>query len=108
LSSSSVEHIKDLLIDHCNPVLRARYFGVIFDEVPTYAELACGTPKLETSLEWMSFLSSLQGCFFGVPEDSCLEPLESISDWLLSSPDIDWNLQLRNASLSRLVPQYQL
>ena len=45
---------------------------------------------------------------FGAPEDRCLEPLESISDWLLSSPDIDWVLQLRNASLSRFVPQYHL
>lgn len=48
------------------------------------------------------------GITFGAPEDRCLEPLESISDWLLSSPDVDWNLQLRNASLSRFVPQYQL
>ena len=44
----------------------------------------------------------------GAAEDRCLEPLESISDWLLSSPDIDWVLQLRNASLSRFVPQYHL
>ena len=46
--------------------------------------------------------------YLGAPEDRCLEPLESISDWLLSSPDIDWILQLRNASLSGFVSQYQL
>ena len=42
-----VEHLKELLIDHCNPILRARYFGVLFDEVPSYAELACGTHEIE-------------------------------------------------------------
>src|SRR5579859_1361057 len=41
-----VEHLKDLLIDHCNPIMRARYFGVIFDQVPSYAEIACGTPEI--------------------------------------------------------------
>ena len=44
----------------------------------------------------------------GAPDDRCIEPLESISDWILSCPDVDWNLQLRNASLSRFVPQYHL
>ena len=38
-----VEHLKELLIDHCNPILRARYFGVLFDTVPSYAEIDCGT-----------------------------------------------------------------
>ena len=42
-----VEHMKDLLIDHCNPILKARYFGVIFDKVPTYEEIACGTTEIE-------------------------------------------------------------
>ena len=26
-----VIHLKELLIDHCNPILKAKYFGVIFD-----------------------------------------------------------------------------
>ena len=42
-----VEHIKDLLVDNCNPVLKARYFGVIFDKVPSYAEIQCGTAQIE-------------------------------------------------------------
>ena len=42
-----VEHMKDLLIDHCNPILRARYFGVIFDQAPSYAEINCGTTEIE-------------------------------------------------------------
>ena len=42
-----VEHLKDLLIDHCNPILRARYFGIIFDQVPSYAEIAGGTTEIE-------------------------------------------------------------
>ena len=42
-----VEHLKELLIDHCNPILRARYFGVLFDKMPSYAEIDCGTPENE-------------------------------------------------------------
>jgi hypothetical protein len=45
---------------------------------------------------------------FGAAEASLLEPYERISDWLLSSPDIDWMLQLREASRSKFVQQYQL
>jgi hypothetical protein len=41
-----VEHIKDLLVDHCNPVLKAKYFGVIFDEVPSFEEIKCGTANI--------------------------------------------------------------
>lgn len=42
-----VEYLKELLVDHCNPVLRARYFGVLFDKMPTYTEIDCGTPENE-------------------------------------------------------------
>lgn len=42
-----VEHMKDLLIDYRNPVLWARYFDVIFNEVPTYEEISCRTPEIE-------------------------------------------------------------
>ena len=42
-----VEHMRDLLIDHCNPILRARYFGVIFDSVPSFADIDCGTTPIE-------------------------------------------------------------
>jgi site-specific DNA recombinase len=41
-----VEHLKDLLFDHCNPVLKAKYFSVIFDQVPTYAEIQCGSANI--------------------------------------------------------------
>lgn len=36
----------DLLIHGSNPVERANYFGVLFDESPTYQELLSGTQKL--------------------------------------------------------------
>jgi hypothetical protein len=45
---------------------------------------------------------------FGAAKASLLEPFDSISDWLLSSPDIDWVLQLREASRTKFVQQYQL
>lgn len=42
-----VKHMRDLLIDHCNPILQARYFGVIFDQVPSYADIDCGSTPIE-------------------------------------------------------------
>lgn len=36
-------HLKDLLIDHCNPIARAQYFGVIFNEIGSYDEICAGT-----------------------------------------------------------------
>lgn len=44
----------------------------------------------------------------GAAEDINLEPFEGISDWLLSSPDVDWALQLREAFRTKFVQQYQL
>src|ERR1039458_2274093 len=41
-----MKHIKDLLIDHCNPVMRAHYFGVIFDEIASYDEIKAGTANI--------------------------------------------------------------
>ena len=38
-----MEHLYELLIDHCNPLLKADYFGVIFDQVATYSEIKSGT-----------------------------------------------------------------
>lgn len=37
-------HLEDLLLHHCNPVLQAKYFGVIFNKPPTYDEIISGTP----------------------------------------------------------------
>ncbi len=42
-----MEHIKDLLIDHCNPIQKAQYLGVVFDQVATYQEIKDGTPEIE-------------------------------------------------------------
>jgi site-specific DNA recombinase len=35
-----MKHIKDLLLDHCNPITKAQCFGVIFDEVASYEEIS--------------------------------------------------------------------
>ena len=42
-----MEHIKELLVDHCNPIKKAQYFGVLFDEVATYEEIKAGTAEIE-------------------------------------------------------------
>ncbi len=41
-----LEHLEEVLIDTANPLKRAAFFGLIFDTMPTYAELTSGTPKL--------------------------------------------------------------
>ncbi len=41
-----LEHIEELLIDQANPLKRAAFFGLIFDSMPTYADLTSGTTKL--------------------------------------------------------------
>lgn len=38
------EHLEELLFYHCNPVLQAKLFGVIFNDAPTYDEIVGGTP----------------------------------------------------------------
>ena len=37
-------HLEELLLHHSNPVLQAKYFGVIFNNAPTYDDLVFGTP----------------------------------------------------------------
>lgn len=39
-----LEHLDELLLHHDNPVLQAKYFGVLFDKVPRYSDLVSGTP----------------------------------------------------------------
>lgn len=41
-----LEHFEELLLGGSNPVKKAAYFGLIFDQPPTYEELCFGTPKL--------------------------------------------------------------
>lgn len=37
-------HLDELLLHHSNPILQAKYFGVIFNEAPTYEDIVSGTP----------------------------------------------------------------
>jgi hypothetical protein len=38
-----LEHLDELLLHHCNPVLQAKYFGIIFNAAPTYTDIVSGT-----------------------------------------------------------------
>ena len=38
------EHLDELLLHYSNPIQQARYFGVIFNDVPTYEDIVRGTP----------------------------------------------------------------
>jgi hypothetical protein len=37
-------HLEELLLHHGNPVLQAKYFGIIFNDAPTYDDIVLGTP----------------------------------------------------------------
>jgi hypothetical protein len=41
-----LENLEKLLLYHSNPVQQARYFGVIFNEAPTYDDIVSGTADL--------------------------------------------------------------
>lgn len=41
-----LEHLDELLLRYDNPIQQARYFGVIFNQAPTYADIESGTPDL--------------------------------------------------------------
>lgn len=40
-----LEHLHELLLNHDNPVLQAKYFGILFNQAPTYSDLEFGTPE---------------------------------------------------------------
>lgn len=44
----------------------------------------------------------------GTREAKSFEPLQTISDWLLSGSDTDWLFTKTDASMIGFVPQYQL
>lgn len=39
-----LEHLDELLLNYSNPILQAKYFGVIFNDAPTYEDIVSGTP----------------------------------------------------------------
>ena len=41
-----LEHLEELLLHYCNPILQAKYFGVIFNQAPTFADIESGTPDI--------------------------------------------------------------
>ncbi|MFA6518911.1 MAG: recombinase family protein [Candidatus Shapirobacteria bacterium] len=45
-----LEHLEELMVGSKNPLKQAAYFGLIFEQTPTYQELLFGTPKLQPYL----------------------------------------------------------
>ena len=41
-----LEHMDELLLSNPDPLLKASYFGVLFDKAPTYLEIFSGNPSL--------------------------------------------------------------
>jgi hypothetical protein len=39
------EHLEELVIQQIDPIKKAQLFAVLFDQIPTVAEISCGTPK---------------------------------------------------------------
>ena len=40
-----LEHLSELLLDLCNPLRKAAFFGAIFNKLPTYEQINFGTHK---------------------------------------------------------------
>ncbi len=49
-----LEHLDILLLGGSDPMKKAEYFSLLFDEAPTYQELRCGTPKLAPYVKLIS------------------------------------------------------
>lgn len=60
-----MEHLHQLLIDLCNPTLKAQYFSVLFDKAPTFEEIKAGTQK-ESVLPEVNELFSMLNCDFSL------------------------------------------
>ncbi|MCH7951923.1 recombinase family protein [Patescibacteria group bacterium] len=41
-----LEHLEELVLGSKKPLKRAEYFGLVFDDTPTYEDLVSGTPEL--------------------------------------------------------------
>ena len=41
-----LEHLEELLLHYSNPILQAKFFGVIFNVAPTYQTIVSGTPDV--------------------------------------------------------------
>lgn len=54
-----MEHLHELLIELCNPSLKAQYFSVLFDKAPTYEEIKAGTQKESVLPEVNELFSAL-------------------------------------------------
>ena len=54
-----MEHLHELLLYLCNPSLKAQYFSVLFDKVPTYEEIKAGTQKESVLPEVNELFSTL-------------------------------------------------
>jgi DNA invertase Pin-like site-specific DNA recombinase len=43
-----LEHLEELLLHHSNPIMQAKFFGIIFNEKPTYEMIVSGTPNIQS------------------------------------------------------------
>jgi hypothetical protein len=76
-----LKHLSEILLELCNPLRRAAFFGAIFNEMPSYNDLVFETKKsplpevnglfqLTTNLFWrttetLSCHHSLKKCYVG-------------------------------------------
>lgn len=56
-----LEHLEELLLDTKNSLKKAEYFGLLFEETPTYEDLLSGTPKLAPYLALKSHFGGGSG-----------------------------------------------
>ena len=71
-----LEHLEFLLLGSPNPIRRAAYFGLVFQELPAYQEILSRTPKLAPYIELIHALQQ---------DKSFYVPLEGFAPSTLSS-----------------------
>ena len=64
-----LEHLEELLLDTKNSLKKAEYFGILFEETPTYQDLLSGTPKLAPYLALKPYFDSGLG-MVGAPSEN--------------------------------------
>lgn len=72
-----LEHLSEMLLDLCNPLRKAAFFGAIFNKVPTYEEINLRTHE-KSSLPEVNELFRLRTAYqstYGEPRGIFLEHL---------------------------------
>jgi DNA invertase Pin-like site-specific DNA recombinase len=69
-----LEHLEELLLNYSNPILQAKFFGVIFNNVPTHQTIVSGTPDVSKITGVNKIFASKNCCKNLMAGDEGFEP----------------------------------